>query len=487
MKKIIALLLLTTLFSSNVFATAKEAYEIFKKDHSKLRYRRVAHELIDGKFYFSSIPYINKYLDETNEIDEQLEQDIETLVVKTGTMAVLNLEEKKLEKFNIPSVSLIHGTRLFNREQYDKSYEILSRIPDTHPFSLEAALIKGTIKSLQKKNIEAINHYNACISKAQKAESGISDEKMKRYYTYMKETCVIRTARLKIEDKRYEEALEIYQTIDKRSYRWPYILMDMAWANYYLKDYNRTLGLTVTYKSPLLESYFFPEAEVLTSLAYYNLCQWDDALKVVEHFYEDYQPKALALKKILGENKESDTYFLDLYYADSSARDALNPFIRNMITQTRKQIKFNLDLASLMAAKEEAQLVKKLKNKNELTAEMEENIDNTISFISKKINTYIKREIFNFINEIHKHSYSMFNLQLELLSKKREEIYTANEAVETRDRGSEKNIKRKMDQYFFDFNGSFWADELGDYSFGLENRCKDQKVEIKTEVKPELK
>ena len=254
--------------------------------------------------------------------------------------------------------------------------------------------------------------------------------------------------------------------------------MDKAWANYYLKDYNRAIGLTVTYKSPLLESYFFPEAEVLMALSYYNLCLWDDSLKVVEHFYDFYQPKADALKEILNQNKKSDTYFLDLYYADPKTRESLNPFIRNLITQTRKQVKFNLDLASLKAAKDELALIKTLKNKNNFTTGLEANLETTITFIGSRINYYIKKEIFTFINEIHKNSYSMFNLKLELLSKKRDEIYnTKQDQKVDRSRGSLTNVKRKNTQYFFDFNGSFWADELGDYSFGLNSQCSDANQE----------
>ena len=308
-------------------------------------------------------------------------------------------------------------------------------------------------------------------------ENNSKGEKLKRYYNYLKETCTIRAARVKIEEKKFEEALEIYTQIDKRSYKWPYILLDQAWANYYLKDYNRALGLTVTYKAPLLESYFFPEAEVLMALSYYNLCLWDDSLKVVDHFYDFYKPKAESLKEILGKNKLSNTYFLDLYYADTQTRENLNPFIRNLITQTRKQVKFNLDLASLKAAKDELALLKRLKNKNEFTIGLEANLDSTIDFISAKINYYIKKEIFTFINEIHKHSYSMFNLKLELLSKKRDDIYNAKALANAeRGRGSEKNINRKTSQYFFDFNGSFWADELGDYSFGLQSACVNKTV-----------
>jgi hypothetical protein len=473
-KNIIAILI-TLLFTENVNATVKQAYEIYTKDLSKFKYKRIAHELIDGQFYFSSIPYINRYLGETSEIDPVVEKDIEILVMNTGTMAVLNLEESKLQKFNIPSVFLILGTRLFNKEKYDESYTVLSKIPDQHAFSLEASYIKGTIKNLDRKNVEALFHYNTCIEKAKRKEDESKTEKLKRYYTFLKESCLIRTARLKIETKEYEQALNIYNSIDKRSYRFPYALMDMAWANYYLNDYNRTLGLTVTFKSPLLDSYFFPEGEVLTALAYYNLCQFDDALNVVDNFYEVYKPKAEALKDILGKNKLSETYFLNLYYADSEKREALNPFIRNLITQTRKQVRFNLDLNSLKSAKEELALMKKLKTKNSLTDEMEINLENTINFISLKINSYIKREIFTFINEIHKHSYSMFNLQLELLAKKRDEIYQGGNKLSDRSRGSDKNIKRKIDQYYFDFNGSFWADELGDYSFGLDNKCNTKK------------
>ena len=481
--KYLACLMLVWASYSEVQASAKGAFELYQKDKSKSRDKNIAHELIEGSYYFSAIPYINNYLEQNSEIDAELEADIETLVLKTGTMAVLNLEEKRLESFNIPSISLILGTRLFNKEKYAKAYEILSRIPESHQFSAEANLIRGTIRNLERKNIEAINLYESCVKKSSAQESNAKGDKLKRYYNYVKETCIIRTARLKIEEKKYAEALETYGQIDKRSYKWPYILMDQAWANYYLKDYNRALGLTVTYKSPLLESYFFPEAEVLMALSYYNLCLWDDSLKVVDHFYENYQPKAEALKEILGKNKTSHTYFLDLYYADTQTRENLNPFIRNLITQTRKQVKFNLDLASLKAAKDELALLKRLKNKNDFTQNLEANLDSTINFISAKINYYIKKEIFTFINEIHKHSYSMFNLKLELLSKKRDDIYNAKALAErTRDRGSENNVNRKTSQYFFEFNGSFWADELGDYSFGLQTSCTDLNAPVENKV-----
>lgn len=136
-------LLIALVVAADASASAKGAYDLYQKDKSKTRDKKIAHELIEGSYYFSAIPYINTYLENNNEIDAELEADIETLVIKTGTMAVLNLDEKRLESFNIPSISLILGTRLFNKDQNVKAYEILSRIPETHQFSGEAALNKG--------------------------------------------------------------------------------------------------------------------------------------------------------------------------------------------------------------------------------------------------------------------------------------------------------------------------------------------------------
>lgn len=471
MKKLV--LICTFLLMQNAWGSAKEAYNRFLHDKSSTRDIKIASELIDGGFYYSAIPYVNNYLENHSLIDAELEKQIELLVLRTGTMAVLNIDSQRLSLFKIPSVSLVLGTRLFNQQQYKKAYEVLDQIPDTHIFSIESYLIKGTIKNLDRKYIEAESLYNRCFKNAERQESKVKGDKLKRYYNYLKETCLIRTGRIQLEQKNYSAALEIYNKIDKTSYKWPYLILDKAWANYYLKDYNRTLGLTVTYKSPLLDSYFFPEAEVLTALSYYNLCLWDDSMLVVDNFYNKYRQQALELKNILGQNRNSNTYFLDLYYADSDTRAALNPFIKNLINQTRKQVKFNLDLASLAGAKEELKKLERLKNQNDFTLLLKKNLEATITFMSAKINFYIKKEIFQFVNEIHKHSYSMFNLKLELLSKKRDDLYTPASAQKDRQRGESQNIKRSTDQYFFDFNGSFWADELGDYSFGLESKCKE--------------
>ena len=80
--------------------------------------------------------------------------------------------------------------------------------------------------------------------------------------------------------------------------------------------------------------------------------------------------------------------------------------------------------------------------------------------------------MFNFVNEIHKLSESMFNLKLEVLAKQRDLVYKSRDIRASRSRGNVKNLDMSKYQEFWSFNNAFWADELGEYTFALDNNCK---------------
>ena len=64
----------------------------------------------------------------------------------------------------------------------------------------------------------------------------------------------------------------------------------------------------------------------------------------------------------------------------------------------------------------------------------------------------------------------MSYIKLEVLSKRKRTLYNENKGI-TRSRGSLRYLKRNDKQYFWTFNGEFWADELGDYVFALKSEC----------------
>jgi tetratricopeptide (TPR) repeat protein len=430
----------------------------------------VATELIKGNYYLSAAHFAVKHVEEANEISPEFEKSLEDIILKTGTSIFLGLDARTLSKHKSPSLSFILGIKLFRDKNYKGTYQILKNIGEQNRFYPEAKYISASALNLLNEQGAATSDYNQCIKSSDSFLSKSEHKKLKRYYTILQENCQIHNARMLYRSKDYKGAIEAYEQIAKTSYLWPYILLEKAWSYYYLEDYNRALGINVTYRSPLLSSYFFPESEVLTALSYYRLCLWDDSLKVIDQYYQVYKSRSDELKKLLLTHKDSHTYFIELVFSPVEKSENLNPYIRNLVTQIRKKIKFSVDLVALKRAQEEYKFLQSLQ-KTPFTEEILSSVQYSVGWQQRYLNHYVKKNMFQFINDIHKYSYEMFNVRLEILSDKRDLVYNNQKLVSDRSRGSASNVKRSLEQHFYNFTGEFWADELGDYSFGLQSNC----------------
>jgi hypothetical protein len=83
----------------------------------------------------------------------------------------------------------------------------------------------------------------------------------------------------------------------------------------------------------------------------------------------------------------------------------------------------------------------------------------------------IKESLIEYLNKINKASLELFNISIEILADQRDVEYSGT-TISNRARGSYKNVPVSPKEYFYSFDGAFWADELGDYSFGLASNCK---------------
>ena len=422
-----------------------------------------AHRMYQRHNYFTALDHIGKQYKYATP-DRNAKHLIEKILEYTGTHYFNTYGDLELRKMNIPETDLIMAKRNLYLGKFHYGIKRLKRIPSTHRLYPEALLIKGSIYNRQKNYSKAQKAWHEC-SKNAKSKIGIVSEKVSRYFTVIQENCSINIARIMYKKKNFKEALALYEAIPKRSFQWPYILLEKAWAYYQLGLYNNAIGTLITYNSPLLKSYFTPEAEVLKALSYYKLCLYDDALDVVENYYKVYKPKSNKLRSVIGNNKKR-LYFYNLMFKPIHANDKKSQFIRNLVTQISKRVKFNLDLNTLYSLNTELVRNDKLSNKKKVLKIKKD--------LQEQMNHYVKVSFYKFINDIHFFATEMFNLKLEILSKKREFIYK-NKVSKKLKRGSLENVERQSNQEFWTFNNAFWADELGDYSLGLKSQCTRRK------------
>ena len=141
--------------------------------------------------------------------------------------------------------------------------------------------------------------------------------------------------------------------------------------------------------------------------------------------------------------------------------------------QIRKKVKTNRDLSAWIQLKKEIKNIQRISNpsvKRRLTSTLKSNL----ILRTKYLNYYIKEQMFHFLNQMNRFSQEILIINVESASSAKNEFFVTKKRSSERNLGSLRNVKRSSRQQLYSFNGEFWADELGDYSFALKSRCRGE-------------
>lgn len=435
--------------------------------------------LEDKKYYYSAL---NEFFYETYSrtiINDDLKR-LEDLLYYTGIELLEDYDPSLLLKYPTSSTRFILGRQALQSKKYKQALDLLSKIHPDHRYYPEGKLLEAQVYDQQNKTKNRGEAYDNCIASAEKHEGSAQTDKIKRYYRMVAEICLVNKARHHFKVEEYKESINAYDRIPKKSYKWPYLLLEKAWVYYQMGDYNRTLGLLTTYKSPLLDTYFFPEAEYLAALAYFRLCLYEDSLTIINQFYQVYRPRFQALDSMLKKNRNSQTFFYNIMLKDDAELSGDKEFVNQILVRMKKQTRFSLDFNAIHKIKQEIARIEQNEKKpikSKLVPHLSEVRDNMIA----KINYNAKTDIFQFLDTIPFLSQELFKLNLEIISRKKDLVYMNKKLISDRSRGDYSNVKRSRFEYFWKFEGAFWADELGDYSLGLKSNCQTLRNELKEE------
>lgn len=447
-----------------------------------------AAQLAEAGFTYAALDAQVRHLAKQKDQDSADLELLEELVLKTNVEALEDYDRGALSKMHVASVHFLLGREAWKEKKAKDAQKWLVNVPRWHRYYPEARLLLADMAADTGSDGAREAFEEQCYEIAGKRADEVNSPLLKRYYTVLAEDCITIRARKLYKAGKFTEAIEAYARINKRAYKWPYLLLEKAWAFYNVQDYNRSLGLLVTYKSPLLESYFEPEAEVLTALSYFRLCLYDDSLVVIDQFYNNYKPRTEALEGMLNAHKGSQTHFFELMQLSPEQRRQLHPFIGQLAAQIGQRPRFALDQASLVKVKEEsdrlAQVLQNLPSNHRARGWMKDSVAHLGAVkenLVGRINYHAKKDMFEFISNVYELSEELFKVKLEIISRKKDLVYGSKKLISDRGRGSFSQVKRSRFEQFWKFQGAFWADELGDFSFGLANNCSTVKKEAPRE------
>jgi hypothetical protein len=437
-------------------------------------------EKLEAKRYYYSA--LNEFFKETysKEIGPKDVSRMEHLLYYTGIEILDDYDPGMLARFPSSSSRFILGRNALQANNPTQALENFNRVHPDHRYYPESKLLTAHALGLLGKEKEQFEAIDQCRSSAEKHEGRAPGEKIKRYYRMIYEICLVNRARELFRKGDNKGALEAYAKVPKASYKWPYLLLEKAWVYYQMGDYNRVLGLLITYKSPLLDTYFFPEAEYLAALAYFRLCLYQDSAIIIQQYYQAYRPRFQALEGVLRKNLNSQNYFYNLMFKPGEDLKKHEEFVRHIITRLKKQTRFSLDFNTVYKVNHELKRVR-AGEKGPILERLAGHLESVKENMVNKINYNAKADVFQFLQSVPFFSAELFKLNLETISKKKDLVYSNQKLISDRGRGDFSNVSRDKHEDFWKFHGAFWADELGDYSLGLKSSCQTVRKETREE------
>ena len=143
--------------------------------------------------------------------------------------------------------------------------------------------------------------------------------------------------------------------------------------------------------------------------------------------------------------------------------------IENILKSVSKDAAYlEMKSALLMSIVEYKKLEKQQESR--MNVDLVKNIRTVVDEYRVMIGAYVRSSLVSKYAELYSAFQDMSYIKLEVLAQRKEKLYNS-ELNQDKKRGDVKYIEKNNKQYFWTFNGEFWADELGDYVFALRSEC----------------
>lgn len=458
-----------------IIPTAWSSYDSADRSYGKGTislngYRRTILELVKGGYYYSTVPWMKDYIVRNDRpLDSEMEGALDLMLYHTGVKPFESLPEDILRRSRSGNVRYILAKRLFKKGQNQEALGELNNISDNHSAYPFVANLKASIYASLNKEKEAESQFRDCIRSSEKRMSKVESQTQKEQLEINRDYCIAGIARSQFGSEDYKKAEFSYLDIPKDSFVWPEILFEEAWTSYYIKNYNRTLGKLVSYKAPVFDFIFKPEVEVLKALTYMKMCLYDDAKRTVDDFYSDLLNPSRDLRSFLMSHGKNYRYYYNLMADHEDGKSAQISIVNNILKSIRKEAAYIEMKSALTASIGEYNTLRK-HSKTSMNANLIKNVKTLADEYRTTLGAYVRAGLVSKYAELYSAFQGMSYIKLEVLAQRKEKLYNTD-TVSGKKRGDVQYIERNDKQYFWTFNGEFWADELGDYVFALRSEC----------------
>jgi tetratricopeptide (TPR) repeat protein len=293
----------------------------------------------------------------------------------------------------------------------------------------------------------------------------------------VREMAFLQLARIHYQNRQNRYAIFYYGRMPWGGERWLEGLWEASYAHYRVGDYERTLGNLLTLQSPYFEEEYYPESYILEAIVYYENCRYPEARQVLDAFNHRYDPLYEALAAVTAEGGAPADFFDRVAGGLRHGAPAMTRRISRLAITDQNLARLSetlseLDLEVSVGASKRSRTFQG----SVLARELAERSRATRGQLADEAGLRARGKLEYERDQLRTLLAQALRIQIEVSRKEREAL-EGSLAV-----GSQvdvvKNLKYSTatsdEHLYWPYEGEFWRDELGTYTYTFTKGCKDR-------------
>ena len=294
----------------------------------------------------------------------------------------------------------------------------------------------------------------------------------------LRESAFLQLGRIHYENRQNRYAIFYYGKMPWGGENWLEGLWEASYAHYRIADYEKTLGNLLTLQSPYFRDEYFPESWVLKAIVYYENCRYPEARQILQDFDGGYGKVFEELESFTAAQKRPVAYFDLIDEAmKSTATDARTGTLRKImrlaftdpntkrLVETIGEIEAELDVGIGERRPDFRQ--------SALARELSEALNAQRDALIEEAGARARQKLEYERDQLRALLAQALRIQIEVSRKEREALEGSLA------KGGQVEVVRDLqfsyavsdEHLFWPYEGEFWRDELGTYSYTLTKGC----------------
>jgi tetratricopeptide (TPR) repeat protein len=330
-----------------------------------------------------------------------------------------------------------------------------------------ARFVDGLVTYAEGDDARAIEHFKEVVRLTSPKKSRGADPALR-------ELAFLQLARIHYQNRQNRYAIFYYSKMPWGGRRWLEGLWEASYAHYRVGDYEKTLGNLLTLQSPYFRDEYFPESYVLKAIIYYENCRYPEARQVLEQFTSLYDPVYTELTKVTQRPRTPDAYY-ELVRGGAAAGGVARKLLK--LSETDQNVARLVESVAAMEREMDVGLGSRPHLRDAaLGKELHDKLSGERAVVVEEAGQRMRAKLEYERDQLRQLLAQALRIQIEVSRKEREALEGSLA------KGSQVEVVRDLkfsyavsdEHLYWPYEGEFWRDELGTYSYTLTKGCKDR-------------